>query len=103
MWLPHWWAVHPGYLLGEELKARKISQKKFAETIGKSPAELSFVISGRRDINPDMAMRIWKALGIRPAIWLGMQNDYDLFLIEKSQAEELEQIAKRAKELEIVT
>ena len=99
MRLPHWLAVHPGHLIAWEIEARKISQKKFAEIIGKSPAELSFLITGRRDVNADVAIRLEKALDISATIWLGLQNDYDLFLIEKKQAEELEKITQRAKDL----
>jgi antitoxin HigA-1 len=39
---------------------------------------LSNLVNGKNGISPEMAIRLYKAFGGRPEVWLGMQSDYDL-------------------------
>ncbi|MBO4571933.1 MAG: HigA family addiction module antidote protein [Bacteroidales bacterium] len=69
---------HPGGILGEELKARGISQKKFAEQIGMQATHLSALIHGTRNFTPAVAAKIESGLeGISAAIWMKMQEQYN--------------------------
>ena len=42
--------IHPGEMLKDELEARGISQRKFAQTIGVSYSVLNEVVNGKRPI-----------------------------------------------------
>lgn len=79
--------IHPGEILADELEARNWSQKQLAALVQKSPQEISFLITGKRNLNADWALRLESALGISAQSWLNMQNAYDLQLThqEKSQ------------------
>ncbi|MDR0607037.1 MAG: helix-turn-helix domain-containing protein [Candidatus Peribacteria bacterium] len=57
------YAVHPGEYLKMELEAREIKQKDFAEVLGISKEEVSFIINGKRNITPRLAARIGQAFG----------------------------------------
>ena len=57
-------AVHPGSILKDELRERKISQKEFAASIGMQASHLSALIHGVRNITADIAQRLEKALDI---------------------------------------
>lgn len=76
--------IHPGEVLGEELKSRGISQKEFAESVGMQATHLSALIHGMRNITPALAAKLEKGLpGITASFWLGMQAQYNLDLSRK--------------------
>ena len=69
---------HPGGILGEELKARGISQKKFAEQIGLQATHLSALIHGTRNFTPAVAAKIESGLdGISANLWMKLQEQYN--------------------------
>ena len=51
-------AIHPGEVLGEELKSRGISQKEFAQSVGMQATHLSALIHGMRNITPALAAKL---------------------------------------------
>jgi len=72
--------THPGAILREDaLPALKMTQKEFADWIGVSRLTVSEILNEKRSISPDMAMRLGKALGNGPEIWLRMQQTLDLW------------------------
>jgi len=72
--------THPGAVLREDvLPALKMTQKDFADWIGVSRLSVSELVNEKRTVTPDMAMRLGKALGNRPQIWLRMQQTLDLW------------------------
>jgi len=71
-------SVHPGEILGEELKDRGISQKIFASSIGLQPSHLSALIHGTRNFTPSVASKIESGLpGISADYWMRMQGSYN--------------------------
>lgn len=76
---------HPWKLLKRELEARGRSQKAFAELIWKTTAEVNDLISGKRNITMDWALRLESALGMEYTIWMGIQNKRDWVQILKQQ------------------
>lgn len=69
--------IHPGVILGMELKERGYTQKKFAEQISVQPSHLSEVIKGKRSLNESLADKLEEALGIPSQHWLQLQLRYD--------------------------
>ncbi len=49
--------IHPGEMLKDELQARGISQRKFAELIGVSYSVLNEVLNGKRPITTEYALK----------------------------------------------
>ncbi len=83
--------THPGAILREDvLPALKMTQKEFADWIGVSRLSVSEVLNEKRTVTPDMAMRLGKALGNGPEIWLRMQQTLDLW--ELAQLNSYEEI-----------
>ena len=71
--------VHPGGILAEELKARGISQKNFAQSIGIQATHLSAIIHEKRNITPAVAAKIESGLEDIPAdMWIKLQNQYNV-------------------------
>ena len=76
---------HPWELLTKELKFRKRSQKYFAELVEKTPEEVNYIITWKRGINTDWAIRLSNALWTSEEFRLNMQNKYDIFQLKHSE------------------
>ncbi len=70
--------IHPGEMLKDELEARGLSQRKFAEIIDSSYTVLNEILNGKRPISTEYALKIEAATGIKAHIWLNLQGDYNL-------------------------
>ena len=70
--------IHPGAALKLALQNEGISQNKFSQHIGVGAAYVSDICNGKRSISPMMALKISRALGGDPEIWIQMQSAYDL-------------------------
>lgn len=69
--------THPGEVLFEEfLIPLKLSQKQFADSLGKNWSEqrLSLIIEGQEDISPKSAQEIASVLGTTSEFWTHLQN-----------------------------
>ena len=70
--------THPGDVLKEELEARGISQKKFAEVLNVPYTQLNEILNGKRPVTTDFALMTEVALGINPELLINMQSRYNL-------------------------
>ena len=77
--------VHPGEILRDELDARGVKQKEFAETIGMPAPVLNDLINGKRSVTPDIAILLEAALGKSAASWLRLQAERDLEVARKKE------------------
>ena len=76
---------HPGRLVRHEcLEPLGLSITKAAEILGVTRLTLSNLVNGKNGVSPEMAIRLSKAFGSSPEVWLGMQMDYDLAQAEKN-------------------
>lgn len=73
--------AHPGEVLSEWLT--EISTTEAAERLGVDRGTLYRVLNGKAGVSPDMDIRLTKALGTTPGLWLGMQAQYDLWQAEQ--------------------
>jgi len=77
--------THPGEMLLEEfLKPLGITQSAFAIRLGVSFPRLNEIIRGRRSVTPDTALRLEKVLDVSAQVWLGLQQDWDLWHVMRS-------------------
>ena len=70
---------HPG--LSVQLNCLEpfgLSVTEGAKVLGVSRTTLSRLIHGRAGVSPEMAIRLAKAFGATPDIWIRMQAAYDL-------------------------
>lgn len=71
--------IPPGEVLYEEfMKPLGVSINALAREIAVPPNRISEIVSGKRAITADTALRLGKYFGISPEIWLGLQADYEL-------------------------
>ncbi|MBR5037712.1 MAG: HigA family addiction module antidote protein [Prevotella sp.] len=74
-------ATHPGEMIKDELSERGMSQKQLAEMTGIKRSVLSETINGKRSVSLNMAVALEKALCIPADIWMNMQTQYDLDMV----------------------
>ena len=78
---------HPGeHVIEDCLKPLGLSITKGAEILGVTRLTLSNLVNGKNGISPEMSIRLSKAFGGSPEVWLGMQTDYDLAQAMKKEA-----------------
>jgi addiction module HigA family antidote len=70
---------HPGrHVKLDCLEPLGLSITKGADVLGVTRLTLSNLVNGKNGISSEMAIRLSKAFGGSPGVWLGMQMDYDL-------------------------
>jgi addiction module HigA family antidote len=76
---------HPGLHVRHDcLAALELSVTEGARVLGVTRQALNNLVNGKSGISPEMAIRLSKAFGGRPGVWLKMQMDYDLVQAEKN-------------------
>jgi len=76
--------VHPGEVLREDfLKPLGLTQSQLAKELGVSFRAINELVNEKRDLSPEMAIRLAKRFGTSPQFWLGFQMDYDLWKAAK--------------------
>lgn len=77
--------IHPGETIADVLDERNISQAELATRTGVSPAYVSSVIAGKKDISSKFAMALEYALDVPKSFWLNLQANYDAELLELNE------------------
>jgi addiction module HigA family antidote len=77
--------AHPGELLQEWLEGLNVTVTDFAKHIGVSRVTLSRIAKAKASITADMALRFSAAFGDRPAIWMALQTQYDLWQASRKE------------------
>lgn len=71
-------AFHPGTLLQGEIEYRGIKQKEVANAMDIAPNILSEIIHCKRNITPELAIKLEKALDIDATFWMRLQVKYEI-------------------------
>lgn len=75
---------HPGRIVRQEcLEPLGLTVTEAAKVLGITRQALNNVVNLKAGISPEMAIRLSKAFGSSPEVWLGMQMTYDLAQLEK--------------------
>jgi addiction module HigA family antidote len=75
---------HPGRIVRQECIAPLgLTVKEAAQRLGVTRQTLNNVVNEKAAISPEMAIRLSKAFGSSPEVWLGMQMEYNLAQAEK--------------------
>ena len=78
--------IHPGIILGRELKKRKLPKRRLALSIGEFPQLLGDVTNGKRRINPSLSIKLGNALQIDESFFSVLQAYYDIEQEKKKHA-----------------
>ncbi len=75
---------HPGRIVRQEcIEPLNLTVTEAAKRLGVTRQALNNLVNEKAGISPQMAIRLSKAFGSSPEVWLGIQMEYDLAQIEK--------------------
>ena len=89
--------IHPGETLAEVMNERGLSQSELAARAGFSPAYVSNVISGKKDISAKFAQALEYVLSIPKSFWLNLQANYDAELLDYNEKDSVTDEEKDAR------
>lgn len=75
--------VHPGRVLKRELAARSLSVNRLAISLRLPSGRITDIVSGKRGISPETALRLGRYFGKSARFWLNLQTAYELALAER--------------------
>ena len=79
---------HPGRIVRQEcLEPLGLTITKAAQVLGVTRQAVNNLVNGHSGVSPEMAIRLSKAFGGSPEVWLRMQMNYDLAQVRKREAE----------------
>jgi len=87
--------IHPGEILGDELKDLGVSPTELARQIAVPPNRLSQIVSGKRAITGDTALRLGHWFGTSAQFWLNLQSAYEIETAAPLLARELARLPRR--------
>jgi addiction module HigA family antidote len=75
--------THPGEILKKEfMEPLKISQSLLAKELNTTFRTINEIVNEKRNISPEMAVRLAKYFGTSEELWLNLQNQHDLYLVK---------------------
>jgi len=80
---------HPGRLLKRELAARDLSANRLALDLGVPSGRITDILNGRRAISADTAVRLGRYFGNSAQVWLDLQGQYEIALVERDKGAEI--------------
>jgi antitoxin HigA-1 len=82
--------IHPGEILADELEEIGITPTELARQLHVPPNRMSQIISGKRAITGDTALRLGHWFRNSAQFWLNLQTAYDLRMAEKDVGKEID-------------
>jgi antitoxin HigA-1 len=70
--------IHPGTVLADELAELNMSSAELARTLRVPCSRVSRLVSGRRPMTADTALRLQQWLGASADFWMNLQKRYEL-------------------------
>jgi len=79
---------HPGRIVRQDcLEPLGLTVTQGAKVLGVTRQALNNLVNGKSGISPEMALRLSKAFGSTPEVWLRLQMNYDLAQMREREDE----------------
>jgi addiction module HigA family antidote len=89
-------AVHPGIVLKDEPEEIGITPTEFARQIDVPPNRISHIISGKRSVTGDTALRLGHWFDTDPQFWINLQAQYELAVAGKETGDVIKRLPTKA-------
>ena len=84
--------VHPGEVIADLLEDLEMKTIDFAKKLDVSAETVEAIIQGRIPVTVDMAIRLGKALGNGPQLWLNLQQKVDIWDTMQEKVEDYNKV-----------
>ena len=78
--------IQPGKIIDRKLKDLNLSQREFARNISEHNQSINAVITGRRSLTTELAIKIERALGYDEGFLLALQAYYNVAEYKRKEA-----------------
>ncbi|HHT9159076.1 MAG: addiction module antidote protein, HigA family [Planctomycetes bacterium GWF2_39_10] len=76
--------THPGEILEKDfLEPLGITQSQLAKELNTTFRTINQIVNERRNISPEMAVKLSRFFGTSEELWLSLQNQYDLYTVKE--------------------
>lgn len=83
----------PGEILKSEfLKPNRLSVNRVAKDIGVPQPTLQLVVTGRRSISAELALKLGIYFGMEPQFWMNLQAEHDLRVARAKFGKQLKEV-----------
>jgi len=86
--------IHPGKFLADELAALNMTPTQLAHELHVPPNRIYQLLSGKRAMTADTALRLSQWLGTSAELWLNLQKLYELRRTEQQMGDEIKRTVK---------
>jgi addiction module HigA family antidote len=87
--------IHPGTILADEMQELNMSAAELARQLHVPSNRIYQLISGKRAMTADTALRLEQWLGVEAAFWMNLQNSYELDLATEKSGEKIKKTVRR--------
>ena len=85
--------THPGAILREEfVEPLGLTQTALASMLKTTFRTVNEILNEKRNISPDMALRLARFFGTSEELWLNLQDQYDLYSARQQNKDVLRSI-----------
>ena len=81
--------IHPGKFLADEMAELHINANELAHALHVPPNRIYQILSGKRAMTADTALRLSQWLGTTAELWMNLQKMYELRMAEEQAGEEI--------------
>ena len=79
---------HPGRIVRQDcVEPLGLTVTEAAKALGVTRQALNNLVNGKAGVSPEMAVRLSKAFGGSPEMWLRLQANYDLAQVHQDEIE----------------
>ncbi len=82
--------THPGRVLRAELATRGMSANQLALALRVPANRITAILRGERAISAETAVRLGRYLGTGPAVWMNLQTQFDISVVEMTKGEAID-------------
>ena len=79
--------THPGNMLRAELEARELTANQLALAIRVPANRITAILRGERAVSAETANRLGRYLRTGPALWMNLQTQYDISVVETTRGD----------------
>jgi antitoxin HigA-1 len=88
--------IHPGEILADELEEIGLSARQLADLIKVPPNRLYQLLSAKRSMTADTALRLSRYFGMSADFWMNLQSAYELDLARQQHGKAIQRLPKRS-------
>ncbi len=85
--------THPGEILKKEfIEPLGLTQSQLAKELNTTFRTINEIVNKKRNISPEMAIRLSRCFGTSEELWLNLQNQCDLYMVKEKKQDVLRDI-----------